>query len=105
MVQTITSVEEFDQLLKDTPHLIVVDFFAVWCGPCRMIAPAVEALAKEYEGAVTFVKVDVDQVTELAQRCGVPAMPTFQFYKDGKKVDDLTGANEKVLREKVARHK
>jgi thioredoxin 1 len=105
MVKEVQSVEEFDQILEGTDKLVVVDFFAVWCGPCRYIAPAIERLQEEYKDTVVFIKVDVDKLPDLAQRCGVAAMPTFIFYKGGKKVDDLTGANEQVLKEKVRKHK
>jgi thioredoxin 1 len=105
MVKEVQSVEEFDQILAGTEKLVVVDFYAVWCGPCRFIAPVLERLQEEYAGTVEFIKVDVDKLPDLAQRCGVAAMPTFIFYKGGKKIDDLTGANESILREKVRKHK
>jgi thioredoxin 1 len=71
-----------------------------------MIGPKFEAMSKEpgFSG-VTFIKVDVDDAEDLAAQCGVSAMPTFQFYKGGKKVDELKGANEGHLREKIEAHK
>jgi thioredoxin-like negative regulator of GroEL len=71
-----------------------------------MIGPKFEAMSKEpgFSG-VTFIKVDVDDAEDLAAQCGVSAMPTFQFYKSGKKVDELMGANEGHLREKIEAHK
>lgn len=65
-----------------------------------MIAPHFEAMSKEFPNAI-FVKVDVDAQEKIAQMCGIRAMPTFQFFKDGKKVDDLTGANINALKQKV----
>ena len=71
-------------------HLVVVDFFATWCGPCRMISPAFAKIAEKYgsRGDVAFLKVDVDQVPEA----NVRAMPTFRIYRDGKLVDEIEGA-------------
>ena len=65
-----------------------------------MIAPHFEAMSKEFANAI-FVKVDVDEQEKIAQMCGIRAMPTFQFFKDEKKVDDLTGANIGALKSKV----
>ena len=70
------------------------------CGPCQMIAPHFEAMSKEFANAI-FVKVDVDEQEKIAQMCGIRAMPTFHFFKDGKKVDDLTGANIGAQKSKV----
>ena len=80
--------------------LVVVDFTASWCGPCQMIAPKFQAMSEQYTNVV-FVKVDVDAQEKIAGMCGIRAMPTFQFYKDGNKVDELCGANEAGIRAKV----
>jgi thioredoxin len=77
--------------------LVVIDFTATWCGPCKMIAPVYEKMAEEFPGVV-FTKIDVDANSEAAEQCGVQAMPTFQFYKGGQKVDEMKGANEAGLR-------
>lgn len=71
------------------------------CGPCQMVAPHFEAMSNEYSNAI-FVKVDVDAQDKIAQNCGVRAMPTFQFFKDGAKVDELMGANVAALKAKVS---
>lgn len=71
------------------------------CGPCQMIAPHFQAMADENPN-VTFVKVDVDAMDKIAQMCGVRAMPTFQFFKGGEKVDEMCGANVAGLKAKVA---
>jgi len=76
--------------------LVVIDFMAKWCGPCHQIAPFVEQLSTKYPDVV-FLKVDVDELKTVAQECKVTAMPTFQFYKGGAKVEELVGANPNRL--------
>ncbi len=72
--------------------LVVVDFWAAWCGPCRMVAPIVEQLSKEYAGRVTFGKLNVDENPEVSQRFGIQSIPTMIVFKNGKAVDGLIGA-------------
>ena len=91
------------QLTKDSNVAMVVDFTAVWCGPCQRIAPLFAELAQQHGNAL-FVKVDVDELEDVMHSCEVLAMPTFQIYKGGEKVDTLTGANEKKLVDMVAKH-
>ena len=90
-----TTLETFaeDVLKSDQP--VVVDFFATWCGPCRQVAPTLEALAKEYDGKVKVVKVDIDKNEELAQQYQIRSIPTFFAFKDGKLVEGKTGAMSK----------
>ena len=95
MVTAVTSAEQFNQTISSNP-VVVVDFHATWCGPCRMIAPKVEQFAKEYS-AITFIKVDVDEVPEVAEKAGIRAMPTFQIFKDGKQVLEIVGADPNKL--------
>ncbi|MDO5377099.1 MAG: thioredoxin [Clostridia bacterium] len=75
---------------------VLVDFFATWCGPCRMIAPSVEQLAAEYEGRAVVGKVDVDQEPGLAQRFGVMSIPTLVVMKGGEVVEQAVGARGKA---------
>ena len=77
-------------------QLMVLDFTATWCGPCRMIAPAVDQLSLQYPNVV-FGKVDVDEVPELSAQYGVNAMPTFKFVRDGQVVSEFAGANRNLL--------
>ncbi len=83
---------KFENLSKN--HLTLVDFWATWCGPCRMIAPGVEELAGETEG-VTFAKVNVDENGDVAMGLGIQAIPTLILFKDGQAVDQVVGVQSK----------
>ncbi len=72
--------------------LVLIDFWAVWCGPCRMIAPTVEELAKEYAGKVKVLKLNTDENPEIASRYKIMGIPTLMFFKGGQKVDQIVGA-------------
>ena len=85
--------------------VVMVDLWAEWCGPCRMVAPIVEALATEYEGRLKVAKLDVDANPETAQRFNVRSIPTMLFFKDGKVVDSVVGALPKAaLAQRIDRH-
>jgi thioredoxin 1 len=79
---------------------VLVDFFAPWCGPCKMIAPVVEQMARDTPGVV-FAKVDVDAAQDVARTAGVSAMPTFQLFKKGAMVNELRGADAAALKRMV----
>ena len=84
--------ESFEKTLSEN-GLMLVDFWATWCGPCRMLGPVIEQLAEEYEGkAVTIGKVDVDEQPELAQRYGITGVPTVIFLQNGEEIDRKVGA-------------
>ncbi|XP_071496937.1 thioredoxin-like [Diadema antillarum] len=97
--ELIKTMEAFQTLLKDNPR-VVVDFFADWCGPCKMISPKFKELAGTYT-SVKFAKVDVEDASEVSEDCKISAMPTFQFYKDGKQVAEMKGANAAKLEEEL----
>ena len=81
---------------------LVVDFWATWCGPCRMMAPIIEELANEYDGKVVVGKCDVEDCEELAAEFGIRNIPTILFFKDGDVVDKIVGAQPKAkLVEKI----
>ena len=96
----IGSEEAFDQLIAgETP--VLVDFWATWCGPCRMIAPIVEEIANEYAGKVVVAKVDVDEQGELAQRYRIMNIPTLMLFRQGQLVDKAIGARPKAALEQM----
>ncbi|XP_030049601.1 thioredoxin isoform X1 [Microcaecilia unicolor] len=101
MVKHIQSKVEFDQILKEQgDKLVIVDFTASWCGPCQVIAPYYKELSEKYKD-ILFLKVDVDDVQDLTESCGIRSMPTFIFYKAGKKVAEIKGAHKSQLKAKI----
>lgn len=102
MVATISSVDEFQTALKHD-GLVVVDFFATWCGPCKVIAPLLDKFSKEYSAA-KFIKVDVDEFGQIASEYEISSMPTVLFMKEGKVVHKVIGANPAALKEALKTH-
>ena len=96
---------EFQSFIATSGQLVVVDFYADWCGPCRQLGPALEALVGEYNGKVLLGKVNVDQNTDLAGQQQVRSIPDVRFYKNGKEVDRFAGAMPAhLIREKIDKH-
>jgi thioredoxin 1 len=92
----------FDTVVSKSDRPVLVDFWAVWCGPCRTIAPHVEALADEFDGKAIVGKLDVDKSRDSAIKFGIQSIPTLLFFKGGKVVDRVIGAvDKKVLKEKL----
>src|SRR5712692_7104893 len=88
--------ETFEQTVARLP-VVVVDFWAAWCGPCRMVAPIIEQLAKEYMGKVTFGKLNVDENPVVANAFQIQSIPSLLVFKNGKLVDGLVGAAPKQM--------
>lgn len=84
---------EFDVIVKS--GVVLVDFYADWCGPCKMIAPVLEELSATYAGKATIIKVNVDEEQGIAQRYGVMSIPTLILFKDGEKVKQVVGFQPK----------
>jgi len=82
----------FGDAVEKQKGLSLVDFWAVWCGPCRLIAPILEQLAKDFEGQVQFAKLDVDANQQTAFKYNIRSIPSILFFKDGKHVDTVVGA-------------
>ncbi len=82
----------FESLVLKSDKPVIVDFWAVWCGPCRMVGPIVEEIGAEYEGKASVGKVDVDHNPETARKYGIRNIPTILFFKDGEIVDKQVGA-------------
>jgi thioredoxin 1 len=81
---------------------VLVDFWATWCGPCKMIAPVVEELAKEFDQKIKIGKVDVDENPNIAGQFGIMSIPTLMFFKNGKVMEQIVGAMSKVdLKKKI----
>ena len=88
---------DFDEQVLQSSVPVLVDFWAVWCGPCKMIAPHVDALAEEYADRVKVLKVNVDDEPELANRYGIMSIPRLLFFKEGKLADEVVGAVPKTV--------
>ena len=92
----VPDVNAFDALVRSAGQPVVVDFWAPWCGPCKMIAPIIEQLAIEYTGKVVFGKVNIDENRMITQSFGIQSIPTMMIFKNGKAVDIIVGAIPKA---------
>lgn len=107
-VNSLHSKSSFDTSVigGSTGRLVLLDCFATWCGPCKMIAPKISAMSQEekYKDSVDFYKIDVDEASDVAAELGIRAMPTFLLFKDGKQIEEIVGANERAIRAAVDKH-
>lgn len=92
----VISTADFENKVLNAEGKVLIDFFAIWCGPCRMIAPAIEEIAEEKAGELTVYKVDIDQSPELASRYGIRGVPTLMVFEGGKPVGQMVGAQPKA---------
>ena len=88
--------DNFNEEVVNSDLPVIIDFYADWCGPCKMMSPVVEELAKEYEGKAKIAKVNIDQEPEIAEKYDVMSIPNFVFIKNGKLVDRQIGATAKA---------
>lgn len=104
--------KEFKELLEKNPpaggKVILVDFFATWCGPCQMMLPIIEEISNEYHGSekIEIVEIDIDENPELSSEYSVLSVPTFKFFKNGKEIDSVLGAVSKdILVKKIEEYR
>jgi thioredoxin 1 len=88
--------ENFEQEVLKSELPVLVDFWAPWCGPCRMVAPVVDEISQQYEGQVKVVKVNTDENSEVANKYGIRSIPTLMIFKGGNRVDMVVGAVPKT---------
>ena len=86
----------FEQVVLNSKVPVLLDFWAAWCAPCRMVAPVVDELAQEYDGRVSFGKVDVDQNPKIASKYGIMSIPTLMLFKDGEPITNIVGFRPKA---------
>jgi thioredoxin 2 len=88
----VASTQDFDELIRDAPAPVLVDFWAAWCGPCRVVAPELEKLAQKRTGDVIIAKVDTEALPDVAARYGIQSIPTMIVFRDGNEANRLSGA-------------
>lgn len=100
-MEKILTAENFEEIVMGAEVPVLVDFWATWCGPCMMLAPIVEEIAKEYEGKLIVGKVNVDEQPALAAQFGIASIPTLLLFKDGELTDTMIGYRSKAEIEKM----
>ena len=105
MVHQVKTKEELETKFSEAgDKLVVVDFYATWCAPCKRIAPFLDKLSRDYGDKLILLKVDVDELEELVGEYGIEVMPTFLFKKKGEHLDTLVGSNEDKLKALIEKH-
>ena len=95
----------FNDVIEKGQGLSIVDFWAAWCGPCRMVAPVIEQLARDFDGKLKVAKLDVDTNQQVATKYNIRSIPSILFFKDGRHVDTVVGAVPKAyLERKIQEH-
>lgn len=95
----------FKQEVLQSDKVVLVDFWAAWCGPCRMLAPVIDELSNDFEGKAIIAKVDVDQNQQISLEYGIRSIPTLLIFKNGEVVEKLVGVSPKeVIAEKISAH-
>ena len=101
MSQAVAVTEQtFEEQVEKSAIPVLVDFWADWCMPCKIVAPIVDELAEEYDGRVAFTKIDVDSEPNIAMKFGIRSIPTLLVFKDGSPVDQVVGAVPKAVLKK-----
>ena len=98
-MKTINNTQEFDQIIAQG-NIVIVDFYADWCGPCQTLLPTLESLSKDFEGRADVVKVNVDKQHELASRFGIRSIPALIYFQNQKVVDRTAGVQTRAELEK-----
>jgi len=104
VVTKIKETSEFENFINESVKLLVIDYKAEWCGPCKRMAPLFEELSNQYDDQCDFLSVDCDDLPELAAQRGVASLPTFELIKNGKAIEQVIGANPSKLEQSIVRN-
>lgn len=100
LVTKVDTLLNFHELTK-SPKLSIIDFYATWCGPCKLISPVLEKFLEQYKEDTQFLKIDVDELSDIAQEYGITAMPTLLFFKNGEGLGKIIGANPNGIKKAI----
>ncbi len=104
MSEIVITSDNFDEEVMQASKPVLVDFWATWCGPCRMLAPVIEELAEEYDDKLAVGKIDVDECPDLAAEFGVSSIPMVALFKDGEVVETIVGYRPKDYYEEILKN-